>query len=341
MEHSDIYIPRDRSQTLHSANLQETPHEEVFEAIIRIAKRLFDAPIVSVSVIDANRQLFQSSSGPYPQGQTGHTAVSGHALVEDDNDPVIIPDTLEDSRTEDNPLVKDEPFARFYGSFPVKAPDGHYVGTVCLIDQSPREYDQADVEALEDLALIASREIGSRELSEVDPLTQIQNKRGFLLLAQSKLSLCQREQLPASLIHFDLESFEPITEQCGQNEGDRVLALFAQELQNLFRQSDVAARLRGSQFALLLVNCSNQSAQICIERITRAIDQYNDTSEAACPIAFSSGVAEYEPSRHSDVDALIADAESVRLPAFDTERPVSTTQSPSRPSIPDDCGESL
>ncbi|RZV98493.1 MAG: GAF domain-containing protein, partial [Rhodobacteraceae bacterium] len=81
------------------------------------------------------------------------------------NEPLIITDALEDSRFRSNPLVTGAPNIRFYVGVPLRTPDGHNIGTLCAIDQKPRELTDDHIHILRDLASLVMDELELRRLA--------------------------------------------------------------------------------------------------------------------------------------------------------------------------------
>ena len=305
-------IPEDeqvRLETLRSLRILDTSPEERFDRLTRMAKRLFEVPIALVSLVDENRQWFKSCVGLSASETSRNISFCGHAIL--GNEVFIIPDASEDERFADNPLVLDEPNIRFYAGCPLKAPNGRKLGTLCIIDRQPRSFGKEDLEALEDLASIVEHELAAVELATLDELTNISNRRGFMLLAQHSLRLCAREKIPASLVFMDLDEFKPINDTFGHAEGDRVLAVFADQLKIVYRDSDIIARLGGDEFAVLLTNTPKKHAEDVVERFRQLLDKYNREAKRGYDISFSYGVVGFSPGMHFTVEALLADADAL------------------------------
>ena len=174
-------IPQDeeqRLQGLRSLNILDTPPEERFDRLTRMAKRLLGVPIALVSLVDENRQWFKSCQGLDVSETPRDVSFCGHAILNDE--PLIINNALEDKRFCDNPLVTDDPNIRFYAGYPLYVPGLGNMGTLCVIDYEPRQLDQDDMEAFTDLAQTAQRELASVQLATLDELTGISNRRGFI-----------------------------------------------------------------------------------------------------------------------------------------------------------------
>jgi len=300
---------QERLETLRSLAVLDTPPEERFDRLTRMAKRLFGVPIALVSLIDENRQWFKSCVGLNASETLRDISFCGHAILGDDI--LVVPNAIDDIRFADNPLVTGDPHIRFYAGCPLKAPNGNKLGTLCIIDQEPRNFTEEEFKALSDLASIVEREFSVIQLSTMDDLTTILNRRGFMLLSEHSLNLCIREGVPASLVYMDLDHFKPVNDTFGHAEGDRALTVFAEQMKMAFRDSDVAARLGGDEFAALLNNSSKQETEKMIGRLQHALDVINRTENRGYDISFSHGVVEYERDKHRTVEALLAEGDAL------------------------------
>ena len=299
----------DRIQTLHSLGILDTPPEERFDRITRMAKRLFNVPIALVSIVDENRQWFKSCVGVDVSETPRDISFCGHTIL--GNDIFIIPNALEDKRFADNPLVVNEPNIRFYAGCPLKAPNGLQLGTLCIIDDQPRNFTKEDLEALVDLASMVEREIAAIHLATMDELTNISNRRGFTLLAQHSIKLCKREKMPISLAYMDLDNFKPINDTYGHAAGDDALITFTEVLAATCRSSDVIARLGGDEFAVLFANTSKKETEALMMRFQQALNNTHQKTACEYDIIFSYGVAEYNEKKHPTLDALLTDADTL------------------------------
>ena len=166
------HVPPDEAQRLAALRLLElldTPAEERFDRITRIAQRLFNVPITLISLIDSERQWFKSRQGIDVVETPREISFCGHAILADDI--FEIPDARADPRFVDNPLVTGPPDLRFYAGAPLAAPDGHRVGTLCLIDRNPRRLSVDEHGLLRDLSELVKAEFGRGRLQEaVDAL---------------------------------------------------------------------------------------------------------------------------------------------------------------------------
>jgi diguanylate cyclase (GGDEF)-like protein len=227
-----------------------------------------------------------------------------------DDAPLVVPNALEDVRFADSPLVLADPNVRFYAGWPLKAPDGQRIGALCLLDLSPRQFADADLAALQDLAAMVEQELATVQLATRDALTGVANRRGFALLAEQSLRVCRRQRLPVALVYLDLDDFKTINDTFGHAEGDRALERFAERMRTNGRDMDVVGRIGGDEFALLLVDATPDQAEAVVARLQGAVDAL--TQEAVLPyrLAFSHGVVAFDPTRHRTFDELLAESDA-------------------------------
>ena len=146
-----------RLAALHALKILDTPPEERFDRVTRLAAALFDIPIVRISLVDQGRQWFKACVGNNTRETSRDEAFCAHVVYA--REPMIVPDTFLDDRFADNPMVLGEPRIRFYAGYPLILDDGSCIGTLCLVDTRPRTLTGPDLERLRDLADITIREI--------------------------------------------------------------------------------------------------------------------------------------------------------------------------------------
>ena len=214
-------LPLDETQrllSLHSLRLLDTPDEERFDRVTRMARRMFGVDTCLVSLVDGNRQWFKSKTG-LDACETGRDiSFCGHAILTDQ--VFIVEDTLQDERFADNPLVTGPPNIRFYAGVPIKSPDGQRIGTLCLIHPEPRQLTADEQLTLEDLGHMVEDEIRISSEAVIDELTKVANRRGFHMFANQTLAVCRRTGPPADVACFDLEGCKDINATIGRAAGD-------------------------------------------------------------------------------------------------------------------------
>ena len=151
---------KDRLAALQQLQILDTPMEERYDRITRLAADALSVPIALISLVDENRQWFKSCIGLDVRETGREEAFCAHAVVDDAT--LVVSDTLLDERFADNPLVVDAPHIRFYAGCPVHAPDGHALGTLCIIDTQPRQLQDREVSILENLAAMVETELAKQ-----------------------------------------------------------------------------------------------------------------------------------------------------------------------------------
>jgi two-component system, cell cycle sensor histidine kinase and response regulator CckA len=157
-----------RLATLRSFGVLDTPPEESFDDLVALAAYVCQAPIAVISLVDEERLWFKARTGWDINEIPRAISFCGHAIHEPDF--CVIPDTSEDERFEDNPLVAGDPRIRFYAACPLVADGDKVIGTLCVLDYKPRRLHPDHEQALCTLghhvmALLELRRT-ERELSE-------------------------------------------------------------------------------------------------------------------------------------------------------------------------------
>lgn len=174
----------ERLDALRSLELLDTPPEERFDRITRLASEFFQTPISYVALVDSDRQWFKSRHG-LCQTETSRS-VSFCQYTIQRNEPLIIPDTHLHLLGRNHPLVVGDPYVRFYAGVPLAGPRGQKIGTFCLIDTRPREFSGEDVARLMAFAAIVEREINLGQIIQTQ--NELLDTRQQLVETQNRLN---------------------------------------------------------------------------------------------------------------------------------------------------------
>ena len=151
---------KQRMETLRGYKILDTPPDEAFDDLVRIASIVCQTPISLVSLVDEQRQWFKARVGLAATQTSREHAFCAHAVRQ--RDILEIPDAQRDVRFAENPLVVGDPGIRFYAGAPLTGTDGTAAGTLCVIDRKPRVLTMEQREVLKALSRVATRLLTSR-----------------------------------------------------------------------------------------------------------------------------------------------------------------------------------
>src|SRR5215475_6468825 len=166
-----------RVAALHRYAILDTEPEQAFDDLVLLASFICKTPIALISLVDENRQWFKSKLGVSISETSREIAFCSTVIQQ--SDVFVIPDTLNDERFRDNPLVVSEPNVRFYAGAPLIDEDGHALGTICVLDRIPRE-------------LAPDQQVALKALSRL-VLAQLEFRRNLMLLKEALLDRTKEE----------------------------------------------------------------------------------------------------------------------------------------------------
>lgn len=146
-----------RLAALHRLDVLDTPPEERFDRVVRLAQQLFGVPTAFVSLVDRDRLFYKAKVGLEQDEAPRDTSFC--RLTIEQPGTFVVEDATADPRFDANPWVVDDPFLRFYAGHPLVAPGGHRVGTLCLMDVQPRAFGAQEAALLRDLASWVEQEL--------------------------------------------------------------------------------------------------------------------------------------------------------------------------------------
>ncbi len=142
---------QDRLSNLYSYELLDTLPEKDYDDITKLASQICDTPISLVTLLDSDRQWFKSAHGTDLQQTFREHAFCSHAILKP-YEIMVVPDAVHDERFSNNPLVTQNPHIGFYAGVPLMSDEGFAIGSLCVLDNKPRELSELQQQSLKILA---------------------------------------------------------------------------------------------------------------------------------------------------------------------------------------------
>lgn len=311
-----------RLESLRALNLLDTPAEERFDRLTRLAVRFFGVPVAAVVLVDETRQWFKSIHG-LDLAQTARS-VSFCGWTINERATLIVEDATKDARFSDNPLVVDPPRLRFYVGHPILAADDSAVGTFAIFDYIPRRVGDSESIALRDFAALAENEIRSHSLTagqmraiseqrtrvapdRIDPLTRIWNRPAVLRLLDHEVSHASETASSVGVLLVDVDNFRSVNERLGADGGDAALREIVKRIRSSVRPYDSVGRYGGKKFIVVLPGTDVSTAYTAAERIRMSV--LTDAVTPYVPVSVSIGVAAFDTPPEGSGERIIRSAE--------------------------------
>lgn len=149
-------IEKERLDELYEYEILNSGQDADFDSLAKLAANILKAPVAQINFIDKEQQWSKSNVGVEMEYLPRSISFCSHTIQHETH--MIVPDTLNDDRFKDFPFVAKEPNVRFYAGVPIKGNRGNNIGSVCVVDTTPRDLDPEELEALKILA----REVEAR-----------------------------------------------------------------------------------------------------------------------------------------------------------------------------------
>jgi len=326
MRPTDLSDEHQRLESLQALQILDSPREERFDRITRLAAQIFNAPVASLGFIDSQRLWFKSTQGMYLREASREVSFCSFTITS--SQALIVPDARRDPRFSDNPTVTGEPHLRFYAGYPIHAPDMARVGSLCVVDYRPRAFTEEDTRTLADLASWAEQllldpvrkqarleRVLSRDRGEdhprLDRTTRAWNRAAILEIVRRELLHAKSEKRAIGIILMTVDKLEETAQSLGSVRREVVLAELSQRLRSCLRPSDSLGRYGPSQFLAVLLSADLAKTAIVAERIREEVSLHPVASTAgSIAVTISVGVASTVDAPDADVRGLITAATS-------------------------------
>jgi two-component system cell cycle sensor histidine kinase/response regulator CckA len=173
-----------RLEALRRYGVLDTPREAEFDDLATVAGCLCQTPIALITLVDEDRQFFKAAIGLDRRETPRDQAFCAYTILTDA--PFIVEHASEDPRFTDNPLVVGEPYIRFYAGAPLISPEGHRLGSLCVIDHERRQLTEQQAHALQILAraVVTQLELRRTVLGLNQTIADLQFQRQLLDTAE-------------------------------------------------------------------------------------------------------------------------------------------------------------
>ncbi|MBT8140406.1 MAG: GAF domain-containing protein [Gammaproteobacteria bacterium] len=233
---------KERLETLLRLRILDTPSDDRYDRYTQICTRLFDVPIAVISLVDKYRQWFKSACGLDARETPRKISFCGHAILNDDI--FEVQDALQDPRFRDNPLVEGAPNIRFYAGAPLNTPNNQNIGTLCIIDSSPRHLGEEERVMLKNLADMVVDDM----VRYIDLATGLDNRNALIVAGDNALARARPDQA----FHLTLLNVAGVIEQ----QPDRTRKndwrdRFASYLHDHFAHAASIAHLGNDQYCIM------------------------------------------------------------------------------------------
>lgn len=310
-----------RLMALDSYGLLDSEAEQAYEDIVELACSLCDAPAASITLIDSDRQWFKASRG-FALRETPRGEAVCDVAIRTPDEMLEVRDLRKDPRTPMRPQDAAGQPLHFYAGMPVVSPEGHALGTVCVLDHAPRALEERQRRGLAALArqvqhlfelrrmMVRQGDILQQRLAEAERLetdrADLQRRHDDLQRAVSRdpltglLNRAALEELRArpeaeerarsgdyALAVVDIDHFKQVNDRYGHLIGDEVLRAVAGTIASSKRKGDIAVRYGGEEFLLVLLGAHLAGAFEIAERIRENVT----LAPLPFPVTVSIGIA--------------------------------------------------
>ncbi|QDM15705.1 GAF domain-containing hybrid sensor histidine kinase/response regulator [Tardiphaga sp. vice278] len=238
-----------RLVVLRALDVFESLPESHFDAVCSLAQSFFSVPTTLISLVEQDRQWFKAKCGFEATETSRDVSFCAHAIQHDD--VLVIENATCDPRFSDNPIVVGAPYIRFYAGAPLTLEPGIRVGTICLIDYTPRSFTPADCRKLEEFAMIVVGQLRQQKLA----VEQKSNRRRFhesearySTLAASLPQMIWVSNSADGCLTFVNKQFCDFQGSDGLQDEEPVIVHFPDDYERV-KQQHIESRLAGQDFS--------------------------------------------------------------------------------------------
>lgn len=268
---------RERQAELNSFNALGTDREGRFDRFTSLAASLFDVPMAVVSLVDRDQQRVKSGHGLETCETSRDFSFCGHTILEDE--VLIVPDTSKDERFAENPLVTGEPHIGSYAGAVLRGPKGHAVGTLCILDNKPREYTTFEIKKLTEMAILVQEELEREARFErlredveyrelFDPRSGLANQKHTRSRLEQVLQSARESGRRTFIARIEIAGYARCLRAGGELGAGRILGEFGHAVCDSLPEGAIVGRWQDAE---LIAACLLPTQEHAAERIAAAI----------------------------------------------------------------------
>ncbi len=318
---------KDRLDSLASYEILDTRPEQEYNDLLEFAAEIFKAPMASISLVDSDRVWFKAHVGyEVDQMPRDFTFCSLTILG---SKPLLIQNTRADASNAKMGIVTNAPYVRSYMGIPLISEDGQCIGALSVANTETMKPSKFQKQALAQLAnncmtllelrrtrmqlenqekltegyreQIAAMNAEVANLSRMDELTGLWNKKSLTYELGKELSRSRRTGSTFALLKLNLDNFSKVNDKHGRDYADESLRSLGNLLKDATRDTDVCSRFGGDEFMILMPNTDRAKANLVANRIKTNLRNMNGLFE---PLTASIGVAVVLAAQASADDIL-------------------------------------
>ena len=201
----------ERIQKLLKYRILDTDAEELYDDLTAIAAHICGTQTAIISFVDVTKQWFKSRIGIEATEHPREVSFCAHAILQ--SEVMVVPDARKDERFAHNPLVTEEPYIRFYAGAPLVSPEGHAVGTICVLDREPQSLSTQQISMLEAIARQVVSQLEMRLMVQKIQQEKAEKEKMSAELQQANIILEKRVQARTEAIRYKNRHLERTLEE--------------------------------------------------------------------------------------------------------------------------------
>jgi len=316
-----------RLAALRSYCVLDTGRESRFDDLTRLAASICETPVSLLSLVDADRVFFKSSFGMDIR-DAPRQGFCDHAIAQ--RDVFQVRDAALDPFFREHPWVLDSPHVRFYAGAPLITGQDLVLGTLCVLDFVPRSLQPRQIEMLRTLAgqVVVQLDLSLQAMR--DPLTGLYNRRQMEESLHREILRARRIGATVGVMVIDVDNFKRINDTLGHEAGDAALNGIAAELSMCVREEDIACRVGGEEFVIILPGTNEEALRQRAETVRSRVEESSvPAGDTRLKLTVSTGLATFPEHGETGPEVLrAADAALYRAKAEGRNRVVMSPPKP-------------